>query len=90
MALGFAGVTLNASDRITANHRGSLAVYQSQGAYTSGSGYAYSGGNLTLNTPLLTGAAGRSTASRRAATCVCWPPWGRPRRRTRCRRWARS
>ncbi|MCV6809387.1 filamentous hemagglutinin family protein [Achromobacter ruhlandii] len=58
LALGFAGVTLNASDRITANHRGSLAVYQSQGAYTSGSGYAYSGGNLTLNTPLLTGAAG--------------------------------
>ncbi|CUK12919.1 Uncharacterised protein [Achromobacter sp. 2789STDY5608615] len=33
-------------------------MYQSQGAYTSGSGYAYSGGNLTLNTPLLTGAAG--------------------------------
>ena len=58
LALGFAGVTLNATDRITANHRGSLAVYQSQGAYTPGAGYAYSGGNLTLNTPLLTGAAG--------------------------------
>ena len=58
LALGFAGVTLNASDRITANHRGSLAVYASQGAYVSGSGYTYSGGNLTLNTPLVTGAAG--------------------------------
>ncbi|CAB3926921.1 hypothetical protein LMG3481_05973 [Achromobacter deleyi] len=58
LVLGFAGVTLNASDRITANHRGSLAVYASQGAYVSGSGYTYSGGNLTLNTPLVTGAAG--------------------------------
>ncbi|WYX26163.1 hypothetical protein WJ969_11570 [Achromobacter xylosoxidans] len=48
---------LNASERVTANHRGSLAVYQSQGAYGSG-GYAYSGGDLTVNTPLLTGVAG--------------------------------
>ncbi len=58
LALGFASVNLNASDRITANHRGSLAVYESQGTYVSGSGYTYSGGNLTLNTPLLTGLAG--------------------------------
>ncbi|KAG1452276.1 hypothetical protein G6F57_015972 [Rhizopus arrhizus] len=58
LTLGFASVNLNASERITANHRGSLAVYESQGAYASGSGYAYSGGNLDLNTPLLTGLAG--------------------------------
>ncbi|MBB1627744.1 hemagglutinin [Achromobacter sp. UMC71] len=58
LALGFASVNLNASERITANHRGSLAVYQAQGAYVSGSGYTYSGGNLNLNTPLLTGASG--------------------------------
>ncbi|OYU91198.1 MAG: hypothetical protein CFE29_06780 [Bradyrhizobiaceae bacterium PARB1] len=56
--LGFAGVTLSASDRITANQAGSLAVYQSQGAYVAGSGYSYAGGNLTLATPLLTGEAG--------------------------------
>ncbi len=58
LALGFASVNLNASERITANHRGSLAVYESQGGYVSGSGYTYLGGNLNLNTPLLTGLAG--------------------------------
>ena len=59
LALGFSSVNMNASDRITANHRGSLAVYQSQGAFDSATGnYAYSGGNLNLTTPLLTGGAG--------------------------------
>ncbi|PPA75436.1 hemagglutinin [Achromobacter spanius] len=59
LALGFASVNLNASDRITANHRGSLSVYESQGAFDSSTGrYAYRGGNLNLNTPLLTGGAG--------------------------------
>ncbi|MGM7654633.1 hypothetical protein, partial [Serratia marcescens] len=55
LALGFATVNLAASERITANHKGSLAVYQSQGEYRAGSGYAYSGGDLNLITPLLTG-----------------------------------
>lgn len=58
LALGFANVNLNASDRITSNHKGSLAVYQQQGAYDPVKGYAYSGGNLNLRTPLLTGEAG--------------------------------
>ncbi|WP_245476385.1 hypothetical protein [Bradyrhizobium sp. Leo170] len=58
LMLGFANVTLSASDRITANHKGSLAVYQSQDAYTPDTGYAYSGGNLNIVTPLFTGAAG--------------------------------
>lgn len=58
LALGFANVNLNASDRITANHKGSLAVYEQQGAYDPIKGYAYSGGNLNLRTPLLTGEAG--------------------------------
>ncbi len=58
LALGFANVNLNASDRITANHKGSLAVYQSQGAYVPGEGYSYSGGALNISTPLLTGEAG--------------------------------
>src|SRR3546814_27143 len=47
-----------ATDRITANNKGSLSVYQSQGAYDAVKGYAYSGGNLNLTTPLLTGEAG--------------------------------
>lgn len=58
LALGFANVNLNASERITAINKGSLAVYQSQGAYVPGEGVSYSGGNLNILTPLLTGAAG--------------------------------
>ncbi|KAF0866351.1 filamentous haemagglutinin family protein [Pseudomonas sp. LD120] len=58
LALGFADVNLNASQRITANHKGSLSVYQSQGAYDPQKGFAYSGGNLNILTPLMTGAAG--------------------------------
>ena len=58
LALGFANVNLSASERVTANHKGSLAVYQSQGAYDAKTGYAYNGGNLNILTPLLTGEAG--------------------------------
>ncbi|WP_455883790.1 filamentous haemagglutinin family protein [Pseudomonas putida] len=58
LALGFANVNLNASERITANHKGSLAVYQNQGAYDPIKGFAYSGGNLNILTPLMTGEAG--------------------------------
>lgn len=58
LALGFATVDLRASQRLTANHKGSLAVYQNQGAYESGKGYRYSGGDLNIVTPLLTGEAG--------------------------------
>lgn len=58
LALGFASVNLNASERITANHKGSLSVYQRQGAYDAVKGFDYSGGNLTVLTPLMTGAAG--------------------------------
>ncbi|SFW14020.1 filamentous hemagglutinin family protein [Pseudomonas sp. NFACC04-2] len=58
LALGFANVNFSASERLTANHKGSLAVYQSQGVYDAKTGYAYSGGNLNILTPLLTGEAG--------------------------------
>lgn len=58
LILGFADVSLTASERVTANHKGSLSVYQSQGAYQTGQGYAYSGGNLTITAPLVTGDAG--------------------------------
>ncbi|WP_231502534.1 filamentous haemagglutinin family protein [Herbaspirillum sp. RV1423] len=57
LALGFANVNLTASDRVTANHKGGLSVYQSQGAYDAATGYQYSGGNLNITTPLLTGEA---------------------------------
>ena len=58
LALGFANVNLTASERITANHKGSLSVYQSQGAYNAVKGFSYSGGNLNILTPLMTGEAG--------------------------------
>ncbi|WP_415806686.1 filamentous hemagglutinin family protein [Bordetella muralis] len=59
LALGFANVDLNASGRITANHKGALAVYQSQGAWDETTkAWRYSGGNLNINTPLLSGQAG--------------------------------
>src|SRR5450830_1444058 len=59
LVLGFGQVALNASDSLTANHKGSLAVYQSQGSWDDTSNaYQYSGGDVTISTPLLTGAAG--------------------------------
>lgn len=58
LALGFANVNLNASERITANHKGSLSVYQHQGAYDAVKGFTYTGGNLNILTLLMTGAAG--------------------------------
>lgn len=64
LALGFGRVTLAAADRITANHRGSLAVHAAQGAYQPGSGFAYSGGDLDIVTPLVTGRAGSVNAIR--------------------------
>lgn len=69
LALGFANVNLSASERLTANHKGSLAVYQSQGAYEAGKGFAYSGGNLNISTPLLTGEAGSVNRITAGATC---------------------
>ncbi|MGT2505775.1 filamentous haemagglutinin family protein [Cupriavidus basilensis] len=58
LVLGFADVSLSATDRLTANNKGSLSVYQAQGAYESGKGYAYTGGNLHIAAPLVTGEAG--------------------------------
>ncbi|MBB1603748.1 filamentous hemagglutinin family protein [Variovorax sp. UMC13] len=59
LALGFGEVALHASERITANHLGTLAVYQSRGAWDdSTKDYGYSGGVLDIRTPLLTGHAG--------------------------------
>ncbi|WP_456636739.1 filamentous haemagglutinin family protein [Bradyrhizobium sp. USDA 10063] len=54
LALGFSTVDLVASERITANNRGTLSVYRSYdlGAKT------YAGGNLNLMTPLITAQGG--------------------------------
>lgn len=58
LVLGFSNMNVQASEKITANNRNTLSVYQSQGAYQPGTGYQYTGGNLNLITPLLTGESG--------------------------------
>ena len=58
LILGFTDANMNASQRITANYTGSLSVYQRQGAFDPISGFAYTGGNLNILTPLMTGEAG--------------------------------
>ncbi|TGQ62599.1 hypothetical protein EN855_033325, partial [Mesorhizobium sp. M1C.F.Ca.ET.212.01.1.1] len=66
--LGFAGVTLAASDRMLFSGKGSLDVFQRQGDYVAGSGWQFSGGALDIVTPLLTGNAGAQLAIRNGGT----------------------
>lgn len=59
LALGFGTVNFNASERITANHKGSLSVYHSRGAWDeSAKDWTYYGGDVNFSTPLFTGQAG--------------------------------
>lgn len=71
LALGFSGVDLNASERITANNRGNLSVYRSGTDAAS-----YAGGALNLNTPLLTGEAGSFMAYRAGGQLTVSAPEG--------------
>ncbi|ODU17719.1 MULTISPECIES: filamentous hemagglutinin family protein [Variovorax] len=78
LALGFADVKFTASERVTSNGSSTLSVYQRQGAYTPGEGYAHEGGNLVVSSPLLTGQAGSRTriAAGGAITMVAPPGAG--------------
>ncbi|MFT4172324.1 MAG: filamentous hemagglutinin family protein [Rhodocyclaceae bacterium] len=59
LALGFESLYLNASDRVTATNKGTLAVYAAQGTWDEASkSYPRTGGDLFIDTPLLTGVAG--------------------------------
>lgn len=58
LAVGFGIVNLTASEYISANAKGTLGVYHQQGSFVAGEGYTYSGGDLNLTAPLLTGEAG--------------------------------
>ncbi|WP_233024227.1 filamentous haemagglutinin family protein [Rhodopseudomonas boonkerdii] len=58
IALGFTDVNISASEYVTANNKSTLGVYHRRGAYVTGEGYQYTGGNLTVAAPLVTGAAG--------------------------------
>jgi filamentous hemagglutinin family protein len=54
LAVGFGGVTLQASSEITANNQSSLSVFATQTTF----GQPGSGGNLDLVSPLITAASG--------------------------------
>ncbi|WP_445489638.1 filamentous haemagglutinin family protein [Rhodopseudomonas sp. RCAM05734] len=58
IALGFANVNIAAAGSVTSSNKSTLGVYARRGAYDAVTGYQYSGGNLTITTPLFTGAAG--------------------------------
>jgi filamentous hemagglutinin family protein len=59
MTVGFSTVELNASERVTANQKGGLSVYRSQNGWNDQKqDFDYSGGDIVIDTPLLTGAAG--------------------------------
>ncbi|MBR1221828.1 filamentous hemagglutinin family protein [Bradyrhizobium sp. U87765 SZCCT0131] len=76
LALGFADVGIAASERITANGKGTLAVHQYQTGYVAGTGFEYTGGNLKLMTPLLTGAAGSTNRITAGGTITATGPAG--------------
>ncbi|WPG35654.1 filamentous haemagglutinin family protein [Variovorax sp. EBFNA2] len=76
LALGFGTVNLNASERITANAKGTLGVYEQQGAYVTGKGYEYTGGQLNLRAPLLTGEAGSNNRITAGGDIVVSAPAG--------------
>ncbi|NVO17593.1 MAG: filamentous hemagglutinin family protein [Rhodoplanes sp.] len=58
LALGFSTVRLDASEQIAAGGKSTLSVYQSRGDYVASTGWTYSGGNLAVTAPLVTGKAG--------------------------------
>ncbi|KPU99884.1 hypothetical protein APR52_02575 [Variovorax paradoxus] len=77
LTLGFGTVALNASERITANHRGSLGVYQSQGAWNEATkDFDRSGGELLISTALMTGKAGSVNAIRAGGRIAVTAPEG--------------
>ncbi len=65
LALGFANVSIAASELVTSNGKSTLSVYQTQGVYTPGAGYQYTGGDLAITTQRCSPESpARSTASR--------------------------
>ncbi|SEH32920.1 filamentous haemagglutinin family protein [Magnetospirillum fulvum] len=58
LALGFGAVRLTASERITASGKSALSVYETRNDYVTGEGWQYTGGDLTITSPLVTGEAG--------------------------------
>jgi filamentous hemagglutinin family protein len=73
LVLGFSTVNLTATQEITANSKGSFSVYQTQTGPD-----AYTGGNLNLITPLLTGAPGSVLSYKTGGALTLTAPIGVP------------
>ena len=76
LALGFGTVNLIASESVTSNAKGTLKVYQQQGSYDAVTGYQYSGGNLVITAPVLTGTSGSVNALTAGGAIVVQAPAG--------------
>jgi filamentous hemagglutinin family protein len=71
LVLGFSAVNLTANQEITANSKGSFSVYLAE----TGPG-TYTGGNLNLTTPLLTGAPGSVLSYKTGGALTLTTPTG--------------
>jgi filamentous hemagglutinin family protein len=71
LVLGFSTVNLTATQQITGNNKGSFSVYLSQTAPGS-----YTGGNLNLITPVLTGAPGSDLSYKAGGALTLVTPAG--------------
>jgi filamentous hemagglutinin family protein len=76
--LGFSNVNLTASSEITANNNSALSVHQAEGAYQNGTGFSFTGGNLAITTPLLTGSPGAVLAISAGSALTVQAPAGGP------------
>ncbi|WP_236556065.1 filamentous haemagglutinin family protein [Alcanivorax sp. S71-1-4] len=76
MILGFSDVVLRATEMFTANNQGELSVYQSRGDYVTGEGWQYHGGNLRIETPVITGEAGAVSSVRAGGDLLLTTPAG--------------
>ncbi|MES2032252.1 MAG: filamentous hemagglutinin family protein [Pseudomonadota bacterium] len=76
LALGFGAINLTASESVTSNAKGTLKVYQQQGSYDAVTGYQYSGGNLSITAPVLTGISGSDNAFTAGGTIAVLAPVG--------------
>jgi filamentous hemagglutinin family protein len=76
LALGFGAINLTASESVTSNAKGTLKVYQQQGSYDAVTGYQYSGGNLSITAPVLTGVSGSDNAITAGGTIAVLAPAG--------------
>src|SRR5690606_30357980 len=76
MILGFSDVVLRATEMFTANNQGELSVYESRGDYVTGEGWQYHGGNLRIETPVITGEAGAVSSVRAGGDLLLTTPAG--------------